>query len=168
MKPLKNGRRGSELLEFTLVGLPIIFIGISIFESALAMYQYQSMTVAVSVAARYAANHGAGCESPNTCTVTIGNIASLIAANSPIITPSTMNVSFTDNSGTTTCTLDVCETKTAVFPSSTGNANVAGNPITISVNHTVTNPLPIFWPSTAGTDDTGYTLGANSVQVIQF
>ena len=164
-----NRRSGNSLLEFTLTGLPLIFIGIAIIECALGMYEYQSMANAVTVAARYAANHGAGCsQNGNTCTIRIEDIASVITAYTTIMAPATLTVSFTDNNATTTCTLDNCLTNSSQFPSSTNSANVAGNPITISLTHTINNPMPIFWPPRADTDNSGYTLGANSVQVIQF
>ena len=164
---MRNRRRGNTLSESTLTGIPINLLGISIVECSIAMCEYESMMNAVSLAARYAANHGATCESPNTCTITIENIANYIANTAWIISPSSMNVTFTDNSGTTTCTLSACQTNTATFPSSTSNANAVGNNITISVTHKLTNPLPMYWPPHA-LDDTAYTLGATSVQVIQF
>jgi Flp pilus assembly protein TadG len=166
---MRKCRRGSTLIEFTLTGLPIIFLGVSIAQCSIAMFEYESMSNAVTIAARYAANHGATCSANgNTCTIEIENVATLIANTAPIISPSKMTVSFTDNSGTTTCTLSTCETNTAQFPSSTGNANAVGNGITITVSHKLTNPLPMYWPPHEDADATGYTLSASSLQVIQF
>jgi Flp pilus assembly protein TadG len=166
---MRNRRQGSTLLEFTLTGIPVMFLSLSIIECSIAMLEYDSMANAVAVAARYAANHGATCsQNGNTCTVRIEDVANLIANNAWIISSSTMTVTFTDNSGSTTCELSVCQTKTAQFPSGTSGANAVGNPITINVTHKVTNPLPMFWPPNADVDDSGYNLSANSVQVIQF
>jgi Flp pilus assembly protein TadG len=166
---MRNRRRGSTLLEFTLTAIPMLFLSLSVVECALAMLEYDSMANAATVAARYAANHGATCaQSPNSCTVRIEDVANLIAATTWIISTSTLNVTFTDPSGSTTCELSVCKTNASTFPSSTSNANAVGNPITIKVTHTTVNPLPMFWPPKADADDTGYTLGAASVQVIQF
>ncbi len=166
---MRSRQRGTTLIEFTLTGIPIMFLSVSIFECSIAMFEYESMANAVAIAARYAASHGATCaQSPNSCTVTIENVANVIASNSWIINTANMTVKFTDNSGTTTCTLSTCQTNTAQFPSSAGSANAVGNPIRIKVTHTITNPLPLYWPDAAASDDSGYTLGANSVQVIQF
>jgi len=145
-----------------------MFLSLSIAECSVAMLEYDSMANAVAVAARYAVNHGAACETPNSCTVSIEDLANLIASSTSIISNSTMSVAFTDYSGTTTSELSVCQTNAAQFPSSSGAANAVGKPITINVSHKVTNPLPMFWPPTADVDDTGYNLSANSVQVIQF
>lgn len=166
---MRNRRRGDTLIEFTLTGIPIIFLGISIVECSIAMCEYESMSNAVTIATRYAASHGATCAANgNSCTIEIENVANLIASTAPIISPANMTVTFTDNSGSTTCTLSTCQTNTAQFPSSTSNANAVGNPITIKVTHKLTNPLPMYWPPHAYTDDSGYILGASSVQVIQF
>jgi len=166
---MRNGRRGSTLLEFTLTGIPLMFLSLSIVECSIAMLEYDSMANAATVAARFAASHGATCaQSPNSCTVRIEDVANVIASSAWIISNSTMSVTFTDNSGSTTCELSVCQTNTAQFPSSTSAANAVGNPITINVSHKVTNPLPMFWPPNADFDDTGYNLSANSLQVIQF
>jgi Flp pilus assembly protein TadG len=146
-----------------------MFLSLSVVECSIAMLEYDSMANAVAIAARYAANHGATCsQNGNSCTVRIEDLANLIAGSAWIISSSTMSVTFTDNSGSTTCELSVCQTNATQFPSSSGAANAVGNPITINVSHRVTNPLPMFWPPNADVDDTGYNLSANSVQVIQF
>jgi Flp pilus assembly protein TadG len=165
---MRNRRRGSTLLEFTLTGIPLMFLSLSVIECSIAMLEYDSMANAATVAARYAASHGATCGTPNTCTVTIEDVANLIANNSWIINTGNMTVTFTDPSGSTTCTLSTCQTNSATFPSSTGGANAVGNQITINLTHKITNPMPMFWPPNADQDDTGYNLSANSVQVIQF
>lgn len=166
---MRNRRRGSTLVEFTLTAIPTLFLSLSVVECGLAMLEYDSMANAVTVAARYAANHGATCaQSPNSCTVRIEDVANLIASTTWIVSTSTLSVTFTDNSGSTTCELNACQSNTAQFPSSTGGANAVGNPITIKVTHNIINPLPMFWPPNADADDTGYTVGAGSVQVIQF
>lgn len=146
-----------------------MFLTLSIFECSIAMFEYESMANAVTVAARYAASHGATCsQNGNSCMIEIENVANAIAGNSWIISSSAMTVSFTDNSGTTTCTLSTCQTNTSQFPSSTGGANTVGNPITIQVSHKITNPIPMYWPHDSNMDVTGYTLRATSTQVIQF
>ncbi len=166
---MRNRRRGDALIEFTLTGIPVIFLAVTIVNCSIAMYEYESMSNAVTIATRYAANHGATCsQNGNSCTIEIENVATMIANTAPIISASSMTVYFTDNSGTTSCTLNTCETNSAQFPSSTSNANAVGNPITIKVTHRLTNPLPMYWPPHTDTDDTGYTLGASSKQAIQF
>ena len=42
-----RGRTGSTLIEFTLVGIPLIFVLISTFEMARGMWNYQTLAYAV-------------------------------------------------------------------------------------------------------------------------
>ena len=164
---MRNRRRGTELIEFTLLSIPVLFIGVSTIECAIGMWEYSSMENAVTVAARYAASHGASCGSPNSCTITLGTVATLIANTAPALNPSRLTVTLTTNSGTTTCNpLSSCESSTAQFPSSTDNA--VGMDITIKATYKITNPLPMYWPPRVDTDDASRTLGATSRQRIQF
>ena len=55
------------MLEFVLVGIPLIFVILSIFEIARGMWTYQTLAFAVREGTRYAIMHGKGCASPNTC-----------------------------------------------------------------------------------------------------
>ncbi len=167
---MKDTRRGSTLIEFTLTGMCLMFIGIAICECGFAMYEYVSMDNAVTIAARYAASHGVGCtQNGNTCQLTMANVATVIANYTPIMSTSSVTVNFTDNSGTTSCTLSTCETYTSTyFPSTSGGANAVGNPVTISLSHTIRNPMPMFWPPNSDADNTGYPVGANSTQLIMF
>jgi Flp pilus assembly protein TadG len=77
---------GSTLIEFTMVGIPMIFVLISTFEIARGMWLYQNVGFAVKAGSRYASVHGAGCDptsSPNNCQVTIQNIAAVIQSAGP-------------------------------------------------------------------------------------
>ena len=46
--------KGSTLLEFTLVGIPVIFVLISTIEMARGMWMYHTLCHAVKEAARFA------------------------------------------------------------------------------------------------------------------
>jgi Flp pilus assembly protein TadG len=64
---LRNRRRGSSTLEFTLVGIPIIFVLISTFEMARGMWNYHTIAYAVKEGTRFASVHGIDCSTaPNT------------------------------------------------------------------------------------------------------
>jgi Flp pilus assembly protein TadG len=45
---MRNHRRGNTLIEFTLTGISIIFLSISIVECSIVMCEYESMVNAVS------------------------------------------------------------------------------------------------------------------------
>ena len=70
--------RGNTIVEFTLVGIPLIFVLISIAEISRAMWAYTTVAHAVREGTRFAIVHGHNCEvAPNTCAgyATIGWIA---------------------------------------------------------------------------------------------
>src|SRR5580698_8253691 len=94
-KPLmkRTKRGGFALVEFTLVGIPLIFLTISIIEASIAMWQYHSMMFANESAARYASMHGYGCtQNGNTCTITVGTVAKMIANQAPSLDTSRLDV----------------------------------------------------------------------------
>ena len=69
-------RRGQALVEFTFVGIPVIFVFISVFEIARGMWMYHTMAYAAKEGVRYASVHGYNCtKNGNTCTVNIGPVS---------------------------------------------------------------------------------------------
>lgn len=77
MRRRDDGRRGNALIEFTLVGIPLIFILFSIFEAARGMWQYVTLCHAVEEATRFAVVHGDNCSSTSqSCQVTVGQVVS--------------------------------------------------------------------------------------------
>ena len=72
------------MLEFTLVGIPSLFLLISIFEISRGMWTYHTLTRAVNVGVRYASLHGQGCSSNGySCGITVRDVAGKIAAAAP-------------------------------------------------------------------------------------
>ena len=68
-------------MEFTFVGIPIIFVLISIFEVSRGMWIYHTLAYSVKVGVRYASVHGINCigstvnstlQNPNDCAVNMG------------------------------------------------------------------------------------------------
>ena len=63
----RRGVRGSTMVEFTLVGFPIIFILISIFEMARGMWNYHTLEEAVEEGTRYEAVRGSDLQAQSNC-----------------------------------------------------------------------------------------------------
>src|ERR1051325_6804549 len=101
MKRRRSGEHGgSSFLEFVLVGVPVIFVLFSTFEMARGMWSYHSLAYAVREGTRYAIVHGSDCaSSPNSCTVTIANIASVIKKAGVGLDGSALSLTFTPNTG---------------------------------------------------------------------
>jgi hypothetical protein len=79
MAARKSRQAGNAMIEFAFVGIPMIFVLISIFEMARGMWLYHTMAYAMKEGARFAIVHGNNCNAyPNKCTVTIQDIATRI------------------------------------------------------------------------------------------
>jgi Flp pilus assembly protein TadG len=164
----RNGRRGDALIEFTLIGIPVIFVTISIIEASLAMWQFHSMSYTIETAARYAATHGRGCtKNGNTCSITVGGLTHLIANQAPPLDPSKLNITLTTDTTTRAChPINVCFSSTDMFPNATDNG--VNLDIKIVATYPVSNPMPMFWPGSGAVAGATYTLGATTRQRIVF
>src|SRR5260370_17206566 len=122
MDKTRRKRKGNAMLEFVLVGIPVIFVLISLFEISRGMWTYHTMAYAVREGVRYATVHGKGCASPNTCQVTIGQITSVIQTAAIGLPASTTTVTFTPASGSASSdTMTNQLTSTTLCPPSPSN-----------------------------------------------
>src|SRR5262245_42059087 len=95
--------RGNALIEFTLVGIPLVCVLISTFELSRGMWSYQTLAHAVKACVRYSVVHGQNCaNTPNDCTVTISQITNVIQSAGVGLTPDSVTLTFTDANGTAT------------------------------------------------------------------
>ena len=160
----RSSRRGSTLVEFAFVGIPMVLITISVVSIALEMWQYSSLSYAAEATARYVTMHGAGCtQNGNTCSITVGNVTTYFASQATGLSSTQLTLTLTDGSGSTTCSppFTSCESSSSVFPAST--ANSVGSNITIKATYPVQNPVTMFWGTGGNTN-----LGATSTQSIAF
>jgi len=165
----QSKRRGNTTIEFVLVGIPLIFILLSIFEIARGMWTYTTLAYAVREGVRYSIMHGQGCGSPNTCSVTVANIATKIQTAGVGLDPGSVTLTFTTHKGVvTTCTITNCLTNNTVWPDSTSNA--PGNNVKIATGYPFRTFLAVFWPGAgAPVNDSGsFYLRSSSQEGIQF
>jgi Flp pilus assembly protein TadG len=162
----RRNTRGVALIEFSLTTVPILLLGVSVFEMSLMSWRFHSMAYAVEVAGRYASMHGRDCtKNGNTCTITVANVASVISAQAPQLDSSLLNVTLTTHAAAVTCNpLRSCFTNTAQFPNSVDNG--VGLDITITATYPFATPLPVYWPGSSVPGNV--TLGATSRQNIVF
>ncbi len=161
-------QRGSTMLEFVLVGIPLIFVLISLFEIARGMWTYQNIAYAIREATRYASMHGSGCASPNTCLITVGQIADYVQAAGPGIDPaSTMTLTPAVGTAISGSITDL-HSNTATWPPT--SANTPGNTVKISIKYQFRTILAIFWTGDGAplNDSQTFTLPASSTETIQF
>lgn len=172
MRRRARTQRGNALVEFTLVGIPLIFALISIFEISRGMWIYHTLEYTVTEGARYAALRGINCSTaPNTCSTTVAGIAGVMQYTGVGLLPDHLSITFTSNSGgATTCLLQAClqaPYTTQVWPPA--NANRPGMDVTISATYPFSSAIAMFWPGAgAGTVFPTFNLPATAHERIQF
>jgi Flp pilus assembly protein TadG len=155
-------RRGSQIVEFTLAAIPLIFFLIGIFGVGIGMWGYHSIAAGVKNAARVASVRGPGCAG-EPCATTIGYYAQMMLSNG---VPAASTVKFRSDGGDKTCdTLSECVGDATVWPSVAGTS--LGSHVTISATFPFRALLPML--TIAGTATIGSeTFGATSRQMVLF
>ncbi len=140
--------RGNSVLEFTLVGIPLVCVLISTFEMCRGMWYYHTLAYAVKEGVRYAVVHGQNCsQPPNSCAATISTIARVIRGSEVGLAADSLTLTFTDATGSvTTCSMSDCIANydVSIWPPATANA--PGQKVTISGTYPFRPAILMFWP----------------------
>ncbi|SRR5579883_3587 len=172
MRTRRKRQGGNSIIEFTLVGIPLIFVLISIFEIARGMWIYHTLAYSVTEGTRFASFHGIDCTpaAGNSCTKTIADIAAVIKYTAAGLAPDQLTLTFTTNSGaSTTCTLQNCITSYTTSAWPPANANLPGMDLVISAKYPFSSAVAMFWPGAAsGMVFPTFQLPATSRERIQF
>jgi Flp pilus assembly protein TadG len=171
MIPRRTGRKekGSTLIEFTLVGIPLLLVFISLIEMCIAMWSYHTLAYALREGVRFASTKGQGCTyTGNTCSVTVGDITQQITTAGTGLVPGQLNVTFTSSAGNVSCSpITSCSSNTTVWPPSSGN--LPGSVISVSGTYPVQTRLVLmFFPGAGASQMNSISLAASSQQIIQF
>jgi hypothetical protein len=153
------------MLEFMLLGIPMLCVTTSIMCMALDAWQLWSLSYATDSTARYISMHGATCEqNGNNCAITTGQVAAYFENQASALSSGSVNVTLADSSGTTSCNpVSTCASGLAYFPAS--SANSVGSDITVQATYQLTNPIFMLWGNVNGDN---YTVGAKSRVRVQF
>ena len=147
------------MIEFTLVGIPMIFLLISIFE----------MSRAIREGTRYAVVHGSGYSTDprNSCQATVAQVAQRIQDAGIGLDASELTLTFTSSGNSLKCTLNACLGTATNWPEAP--KNTPGNAIAISGSLPFQSAMAMFWPGAGKgiTLPTAY-LTAGSADIIQF
>ena len=163
--------RGNSIVEFTLAGIPVIFLIYSTIQLSMAMWNYHTLAYAVNEGAHYAALRGQGCTTGgNSCGTTVSALAKQIAAAAPGIPDSQVSVTLTTASGAATpcAPLNSCYSNSAAWPPAKNNDNIPGKNITISAQYQYPSALAMFWPTAGPSHFGSITLPATSTIPILF
>ena len=153
MKNRRKQQAGNVALEFTLVGIPLLFILISVINISYAMMTLHTIQEAVQQGARFTIGRGAGCsDNSNTCTTTVGTIADAMRLFTPGVDPNVLQVTLKTASGAaTSCNpLVSCHGNTTVWPPASNGDNIPGKDIVISADYRMLTVIGIFWPGGGG------------------
>lgn len=172
MNDRRHRQSGNVALEFTLVGIPLIFILISIINISFTMMTLHTIQEGVEQGARFVIGRGAGCTAKsNTCTTTIGTISDAMQLFDAGVDPRVLRVTFTTASGTSTsCNpLASCHGNSTVWPPASNGDNLPGKDILLSADYPCFSVIGMFWPSDGGATLFGkMTLHAYSRQRMTF
>ena len=168
--PTRTKQRGAGILEFTLAGIPLIFVMISVIETGRGMWNYHTLARAVSKSARFAAMRGEGCGGANSCRVTVGTLTNKVASEGIGLLPAHLNVTLvTDSGAVTTCNpVTTCTSSTTLWPPSTNGDNTKGKKVTITAQYGFRSALAMFWPGKGVVQFGSVTFPAASTQLILF
>lgn len=165
----KRFQRGATTVEMTLVGIPIIFMLISIFEISRGMWVYHTLSYAVKEGVRFATVHGKNCGTVgaivNTCTKTMADVAAVIQAAGVGLDPSTTMLTFTaGGAASAPCSMNACPA--TLWPPA--GSNDPGKSIQIDITTPFQSALAMFWPGAKPVSFASVNFGATSMDTIQF
>jgi len=143
-----HGRRGQSLLEFTLVGIPLIFVLISIFEIARGMWMYHTLAYAVKEATRLAIVKGRDYINTGGTVVTVARIVQEIGPRGAGVglDPSELNVTLSsEGAADIPCNpITTCAANAAQWP--TPGSNGRNRRVSIEASFPFRSALAMFWP----------------------
>jgi TadE-like protein len=147
----KRLQRGSTMIEMTLVGIPLIFILISVFEVSRGMWMYHTLAYAVKEGVRYAIVHGKDCDPAqpmgNNCLKNMSDIAQVIRNAGTGLDLDTTQLRFCAPGPCASTTWDC--TKLTNCPNTTwppAGSNGIGQTIEIDITTPFRSATAMFWP----------------------
>ena len=170
MPPLRitDRRKGQSLIEFSLIGIPLIFMITCVMTVAIDMWQYDNLVYSAQSTARYVAMHGRSCiQDATSCTLTVANVVSYFSSHALALDSSKANVTLQSASSSTVCNpLSSCAANTSQFPPASDNG--VNFDVAVKVTYPVTNPIALFWPGSGTVRSSVFNLFGMSRQRIVF
>jgi Flp pilus assembly protein TadG len=174
-----KSRRGNSLIEFTFVGIPLMFALVSIFEISRGMWIYHTLAYSIKEGTRFAMVKGMNCRAPgNSCATSVAQVAQRIKDSGIGLDPSVLNVQMTSVTQTVTCNpLNTCLSQTTTYwpnSSTTGTPDLGssvGRPLQMTASYRFTSAIAMFWPGAPGGGAVSFsavTLWAKTQEQIYF
>ncbi len=170
MATRKRALWGNATLEFTFVGIPLVFVLISTFEMARGMWVYHTLAHAVREGTRYTVVHGQNSVSQ----VPLSTICNTIVQQGPGLIPKDLNLTFNSFSGSAGPYSAGSGGSNSVCPSAgvwppVGVDNQPGQIISITATYPFQSAIAMFWPGkTRGVKTSAVVFPTTSSEVMQF
>jgi Flp pilus assembly protein TadG len=176
-KQLNRRRRGNAVVEFTVVGIPMLFLWVSVMEMSRAMWQYHTIQYACKMTAAFASVHGATCASPNSCLKNMSDVVATFKTYAIGVPMDKVALKLTSQSSSVSCSqVSTCSSNASwstTWPPTSDNA--VGNAIQVRADYTFYTALAMFWPGAGKPWSFGSSIGSGkfdlpgySYQLIQF
>ena len=167
----RSSESGNVGLEFAMVGIPVLFVLISVINISYTMMTMHTMQEAVEQTGRFVIGRGAGCAAnSNTCTTTVGTISDAMRLFNAGVSPSDAQLTLTSASGATvSCNpLISCHGNSTVWPPATNKDNLPGKDIIVTADYPCLTVIAMFWPGSGISKFGQMTLHAYSRQRMTF
>lgn len=175
---IQNGgrERGSAIVEFTLIGIGLIFVLISIFEMARGMWVYHTLAHVSKEATRFLIVHGKECQTRGSCQAeaTLQALAGRIQYHGVGLLPEQLEVQVyrvvgateiqVVGSGGSYRSLSSLASDVAIWDTTVQN----GDAVHVVLRYPFRSALAMFWPGAKPVNFTLVTLGAHSWDTVQF
>jgi len=170
----RRANRGSALLEMALLGVPMIFVWISIVEIGRGMWQFHVLQYATKQTGAYLAVHGSTCGiPPNSCTVKIRDAVAYFRTQGPVLSPDLVKLTFTSDSGATVSCVPItsCASNTTLWPPNspaTNPDNIPGKDLILRAQYSFRSAISMFAPGNAPVTFGTFYMVAGSQQSVLF
>jgi len=146
----RKRQSGEAMVEFTMIGIPLLFVWISTVEMARGMWQYHTLQYATKMTNAYVATHGATCASPNSCSVTMGDVVGVFQQNAIGIPMANVKLTLLTANNSVTCNqVSACSSNASwgnTWPTSANGDNAVGKSTEVKTYYTFNTALAMFWP----------------------
>jgi Flp pilus assembly protein TadG len=142
----KTQCRGAAILEFVLVGVPLLLFSTGVMVLGLDMWEYYTLAWGTQSTARYVVMHGRSClQGDSSCLLTVANVCTYFASHSLALDPSQTKLVLNSATATVSCNpVTSCSSNNAQFPSSTDNG--VNFDVSVSAYYTIVNPIALIVP----------------------
>lgn len=168
----RNQERGNSLIEFTLVGLGLVFVLICTFEMARGMWIYHTLSHVSKEATRFLIVHGVECQERASCLAeaNLGTLAARVQYHGVGLLPNNLAIAVYRGQNQIVGSGGNGVLLSSLVGSATiwDTTSITGNPVRVVVRYPFRSALALLWPGAGVVNFSVVNLGASSWDMIQF